>query len=130
VARFSLKRSWHRRPGPWHVATMVSEADQIPDVLNQHEATLVRPGRVPKWLAFDCPCNRGHRILLNLDRSRWPSWTVASEAPLSVWPSIDVEIDARRCHYLVLRGHVDWVRCRPDALRATDAGYYRTGRIR
>lgn len=111
MARFSLKRWWHRRrPGPWRVTATVREADDIPDVIPRHEATLVRSNQTLKWLVLDCPCGRGHRIMLNLDPRRWPTWNIVSESPLTVWPSVDVDCDTRRCHYVISYGNIDWIR--------------------
>ena len=28
----------------------------------------------PGWIVFDCPCVRGHRVMLNLDPERYPWW--------------------------------------------------------
>lgn len=92
------------------MALIVSEADQIPDALGPYEAVLVRSATAPKWLAFDCPCGRGHRLMLNLDQARWPRWHVSAEAPLSLWPSVDTDADGHRCHYVIHYGHVAWVR--------------------
>lgn len=111
MARFSLKRWWQvRHPGPWRVGLVVAEADQIPATIPSLQAALVVSDGMPKWLAFDCPCGTGHRVMLNLDRSRWPRWTVFAEAPLTISPSIDIERRERRCHYIVYHGHVNWVR--------------------
>jgi Family of unknown function (DUF6527) len=110
VARFSLRRWWRRRrPGPWRVKAIVPEADQIPDVLLPHGAALVKSGDALKWLVFDCPCGHGHRIMLNLDSERWPTWNVESQSPLTVWPSVDVDLNMRRCHYVMSCGHVEWI---------------------
>jgi hypothetical protein len=110
VARFGLKRWWQsRHPGPWRVALVVSEADQIPITMSAYQAVLVAPEGKSKWLAFDCPCGTGHRVMLNLDRARWPYWTVFSDAPLTISPSVDMETSDRRCHYLLYYGHVNWV---------------------
>jgi hypothetical protein len=110
VARFRLTHLWGRwRRGPWRITARVSEADQIPDVLPRYGATLVQSDGASKWLAFDCPCGTGHRIMLNLDERRWPRWAVTSAAPLTLWPSVDVETNLRRCHYVMWNGRVDWV---------------------
>lgn len=110
MARFSLKQWWRRRRlGPWRIAVVVSEADQVPVVIPQHRAVVVRSNDFEKWLVFDCPCGKEHRIMLNLDAHRYPHWTVSEEDPLSVWPSVDTRIDGRRCHYVIYNGHVEWV---------------------
>jgi Family of unknown function (DUF6527) len=111
VARFSLRRWWQtRRPGPWRIGLIVPEADQIPAAISPNEAILVVSGETRKWLAFDCPCGTGHRVMLNLDRARWPRWTVFADRPLTVSPSVDMETADRRCHYILYYGHVNWVR--------------------
>lgn len=48
--------------------------------------------------------------MLNLDQARWPRWNVSTEAPLSLWPSVDADADGHRCHYVIHYGHVAWVR--------------------
>ena len=88
---------------------MVAEADQLPDKIQPFGAVLVKSQTRAKWLAFDCPCGSGHRLVLNLDVDRRPCWTVASTAPLTVWPSVDVDTPLRRCHYVIRHGHVEWV---------------------
>ena len=89
---------------------VVSEADQIPPVLPRDGAVLVESASFRKWLAFDCPCGSGHRVLLNLDPGRWPSWRVNGLSPLTISPSVDETTTRRRCHYLIRRGHVIWMR--------------------
>jgi hypothetical protein len=111
MARLSFRRWWHsRRPGPWRVALVVPEADHVPNEIPPNGAVLIRSGSALKWLAFDCPCGRGHRVMLNLDSSCWPCWQVEAEAPLTLWPSVDVVINSRRCHYVIFHGRIEWVR--------------------
>jgi hypothetical protein len=88
---------------------IVSEADEIPETLRPYEAALVVSEGMSKWLAFDCPCGKGHRVVLNLDASRWPRWTVSADNPLTVSPSVDMDTRDRRCHYILYYGHVNWV---------------------
>lgn len=110
MAGFGLKRWWQsRHPGPWRVGVIVSEADQIPGTLRPYEAALVVSEGISKWLAFDCPCGKGHRVMLNLDAARWPRWTVFADNPLTVSPSVDMDTRDRRCHYILYYGHVNWV---------------------
>jgi hypothetical protein len=111
MARLSFRRWWHKlRPGPWRVVLVVPEADRVPDDIPSNGAVLIRSSGSLKWLAFDCPCGRGHRVMLNLDSSRWPCWQVEAEAPLTLWPSVDVVVNSRRCHYVIFRGRIEWVR--------------------
>jgi Family of unknown function (DUF6527) len=61
------------------------------------------------WIAFDCPCGRRHRIVLNLSPMRRPRWRVTVEAPLTIVPSIDSAEGRTRCHYWIRDGRVQWV---------------------
>ncbi len=102
--RFSL------RPGaPWRLVAYVDDADEIPEHLPFGGAVLVGRGRTRKWLAFDCPCGVGDRILLNLEPSRTPSWRVSVLGGLTVRPSVVVRHRTGRCHYLLEHGRVVWV---------------------
>lgn len=107
-----LKFSWtHWLPWkPWRVAGIVDAADEIPERLPPKAAVLVGSAQNPKWLAFDCPCEENHRILIPLDTRRHPHWTVVADARLTLFPSIDAWRGSRRCHYIVKDGKIAWVR--------------------
>lgn len=93
----------------WHVARWVGAADQIPANVPALAAVVVGTDADPKWLAFECPCETGHQIMLNLDRRRSPFWTVTKTRRLTIRPSVDSRRPERRCHYFVTKGKVDWV---------------------
>lgn len=92
----------------WRVVTVVESADEIPNRLPRNGAVLVGDADRTKWIAFDCPCRTGHRILLNTDRNRRPSWTVSPDRRLSIQPSVDYQGADRNCHYFIRKGRVDW----------------------
>ena len=96
---------------PWRVDATVSEVDQVPQHIRARRAFLVAAKARRKWLVFDCPCGSGHRILLNLDRTRRPFWTlrVAKDRRLTIHPSVDYSDDRRSCHYFLSDGRVKWV---------------------
>ena len=96
-------------PARWHVAAVVDAADEIPETLSKYAAVLVGSRARPKWLAFDCPCETGHRIMVPLDPRLRPHWRLVREKPLTVWPSIDYQSENKRCHYFVRRGRISWV---------------------
>lgn len=112
MARFSLTRWWKqaRRKRLWRIVEVVQEADDIPATIPELGAVLVDSAGFKKWLAIDCPCESGHRVLLNLDPGRWPSWRIIRTAPLSIWPSVDERTGDRRCHYMILDGRIIWAR--------------------
>lgn len=62
-----------------------------------------------KWLVFDCPCGRGHRVMLNLDDGRYPHWSYSARMPLTLVPSVDEKSEFGRCHYIIRSGRVFWV---------------------
>jgi len=108
-----LSALWERISFPWskwQIVVQVEAADEIPIRLPVRGAALVSQGGRPTWLAFDCPCGMGHRIMLNLDRSRRPTWRLISQRPLTVSPSIDDEVRGRRCHFFLQKGRVFWAR--------------------
>ena len=102
---------WHSLPLPWRrwrIVGQVEEADEVAERLAYGQVVLVgTPGSVA-WAIFDCPCRRGHRLLVNLDISRSPFWRIESTRPLSIRPSIDDSARGRRCHFFVRRGKIKW----------------------
>ncbi len=68
--------------------TFVSRVSEIPDDIKR-TAYIVERGRRKLWLVFDCPCNSGHRLTVNLSEERKPFWSVKiRKHKLSVSPSI------------------------------------------
>ena len=96
----------------WRLLATVTSADEIPEQLPKNGAVLVGSENKPKWIGFDCPCRRGHRIVLNLDIARRPAWSISLSRwkRLSISPSIDYEGDNFRCHYFIRKGFVLWAR--------------------
>lgn len=88
---------------------LVESADEIPEKLPRNTAVVVGTVVRPKWIAFDCPCRSGHRIMLNLDKSRNPWWQLSKvDGPLSLSPSVNYYDGRRRCHYFIRNGKIDW----------------------
>jgi Family of unknown function (DUF6527) len=95
---------------PVHCIGFVEAADEIPEKLLRNTAIIVGTALRPKWIAFDCPCQSGHRIMLNLDRDRRPYWQISKvDGPLSLSPSVNYYDGRRRCHYFIKNGKVDWL---------------------
>ena len=100
---------WQSLPWlPWRVVCFVNAADEVPDSLPRKGAVIVGTEKHPKWLAFDCPCRRRHRIMLNLDVHRKPRWKVLGKSRLTVHPSVDSLVEDVRCHYFLRNGRVEW----------------------
>jgi len=90
------------------IGATVAAADLVPQRLPRRVSVLV-VGSSPSWAAFDCPCGQGHRLLINLAETRRPRWrlTGTRRAP-TLYPSVDVVVDGRRCHFWIRQGHVEW----------------------
>jgi hypothetical protein len=104
---------WQWLPVPWRrwrIVLCVEAGDEVPEQLPSRGAVLVAPDGRPTWLAFDCPCGTGHRIMLNLSESRRPRWTLSDHTPLTLSPSIDDVGVGRRCHFFLQRGKIQWAR--------------------
>jgi len=92
----------------WRVVGEVEAADEIPDKLPRRAIVLVGNAAYPKWVAFDCPCNRGHRIMLPLVKTVKPHWQLQKFEPATIWPSVDSDGGSYRCHYFIRSGKVKW----------------------
>lgn len=92
----------------WRVVGVCEEADEIPVKLPRNAAVIVVTGSYKKWIAFDCPCRKGHRIMLSLQREHDPHWTIKSNDKLTISPSIDYRVPGQRCHYFVRNGIIEW----------------------
>ncbi|GAA0352654.1 DUF6527 family protein [Micropruina glycogenica] len=98
-------RYWRR----WKADLSTSSAADIPVRLPVRRAVVVESAGRPKWLIFDCPCDRGHRVMLNLDRGNRPLWRIADRYPLTLYPSVDERSSVGHCHYVVRDGYVRWI---------------------
>jgi hypothetical protein len=93
----------------WKIIGTVEAADEIPSYIPKKRAILVGSKKHPKWLVFDCACGTGHRIMLNLDVGRRPTWRILKTDPLSLLPSVDFRNNQMRCHYFVRGGKIEWI---------------------
>lgn len=101
---------WEWIPGrAWRIVAAVEAADEIPERLPPRGAVVVGSLQRPKWLAFDCPCKTGHRIMVTLDPTHSPHWVIKKEKKLSISPSVDYRTADRRCHYYVTNGTIRWI---------------------
>lgn len=103
---------WRRITLPWYkwrVVQTVLAADAVPTRLPAKCAVLVKNQFKPGWLVFDCPCRRGHRVMLNLSLNRHPRWLIKKTLPLTISPSVnDFTIDTS-CHYFIHEGRIKWM---------------------
>lgn len=94
----------------WRIVGEAESADEVPDRLPRNGVALVRDTDRVKWIVFDCPCRTGHRIMLNTDAVRKPSWSLNEIKPLTISPSIDFRSANMRCHYFIRNGRIVWAK--------------------
>lgn len=96
----------------WRIERRAADVDEVPPRIPKRRAYIVATAILRKWLVFDCPCGTGHRIMLNLDRSRFPYWrlTLSATRQITLSPSIDYHDEYRRCHYFLRKGRVIWAK--------------------
>jgi hypothetical protein len=110
MARLRRVLWWLHRPGSsWRVVGTVDAADEVPAQLPRRAAILAGSSRDPQWLVFDCPCAEKHRVMLNLNRRRYPQWTLEQRDPLTIRPSVDDHHGHRHCHYVIRNGKIRWI---------------------
>jgi hypothetical protein len=60
------------------------------------------------WVVFNCPCERGHRLVVNLSRNRRPCWKLSVRKGLaSLWPSLWLK-EQCRSHFWIRRNRIYW----------------------
>lgn len=101
--------TWRFPRRRWRIVAQVAEADLVPDQIVTHGIVTVGSPSAGKWAVFDCPCG-SERIMLNLDRTRPPAWSLSQSLlrGASIHPSVDTHHDGRRCHYYIRTGRVLW----------------------
>jgi len=71
---------------------------------------IVARGRHKGWAVFNCPCERGHRLVVNLSPNRKPCWNISVRQGLaSVWPSLWLKQDCKS-HFWVRKSRIYWAR--------------------
>jgi hypothetical protein len=99
------------RTSPIERVSYFTEADELPECPRIDELAVAGTRAHPKWALLDCPCGKGHTILLGLDSQRTPRWTLSinkSRRP-TLYPSVDRISDGRRCHFWLRNGEIEWV---------------------
>lgn len=112
----NIIRRWLRRH---HIYTgritrvhYYAEHSELPDVPRVNELAIAGTLDQPKWALVDCPCGRGHTVLIPLSKTAHPHWEVTNKpgSGPSVHPSIDRNRESgMRCHYWIRDGAVIWV---------------------
>lgn len=102
---------WQSLPLPWRnwrIVGQVLAGDEVSGQLPYRGVVLVGPPENAIWAVMDCPCRKGHRLMVNLNKTRLPFWRIESRNPLSIRPSIDSVTPERRCHFTIRAGKTVW----------------------
>jgi Family of unknown function (DUF6527) len=112
--------SWRNRPTDWwrrrrwtaprikRVAYYENRSD-VPESVERQTLAVAGSRTRPKWAVFECPCGRGHQLVMSLSPEHWPAWRLEEhqDGP-TLAPSIDSH-RPHRCHFWLRQGRVTWV---------------------
>lgn len=107
--------SWWKRTKPdrrYPRTVFLESRRDVPDAPAADTLYVVGVKRAPKWLIFDCPCGRGHRLDVNLMRARNPFWRLSFGLAnrVSASPSLWVADDICDSHFWLKNSAVYFVR--------------------
>lgn len=97
----------------------VDAADEMPERLPRRGVVVVQAEGPPTWVAFDCPCDRRHRLLMPLGVGPGNRWRLTGSAHPTLRPSVDSFDAGERCHFFLTQGRIHWAGIRPDARSET-----------
>lgn len=110
--RFALVDWWRRRrvtPPRVRATRRYDSPAEVPDELPRQILALVGAEEHLKWAILECPCGRGHRLMLPLRPGRRPHWRFTpTPAGPDLFPSVD-SLTEFRCHFILRHGRVLWV---------------------
>ncbi len=108
-------RRWLRRAriytGAVDRVVYYQEYSDLPEQPAPNELAIAGTRGRPKWALIDCPCGRGHTILLTLSTNDMPHWTVGLDD--KSLPSLSPSVDRNRgkpdrCHFWLRHGKIQW----------------------
>jgi len=85
-----------------HRYSTVRFIDALPDVPAQigNDIYIIGSPHAAKWVVFNCPCSKGHRLTVNLMKSNHPRWILRlSGKKASLSPSIVVTDHPCKSHF-------------------------------
>jgi len=77
----------------------ITSFSDVPDEVGD-DIYIVGFKKKAKWVIFDCPCSKGHKLTVNLMESHYPYWKLKFyRNQVSLSPSIRVSDHACRSHF-------------------------------
>jgi hypothetical protein len=82
-----------------------------PDNLKNDIIYVVGEKRFVKWAYLKCPCGCNESIMLSLNKTNYPSWSVKQDklGRATISPSIN-KLDGCKSHFLIKKGKLIWAR--------------------
>jgi Family of unknown function (DUF6527) len=100
-------KSLKKEPEYFRGVHVVKTMSAVPSEIGR-DIYIVEKGGRRVWAVFNCPCERGHRIVVNLSRSRRPHWGVSVRRGLaSFWPSLWLKQDCKS-HFWIRNSRIYW----------------------
>ena len=107
----TLWRKWRparRAAADYPSVRFINSMSDVPDHI---EKTIYVVGSTPKWVVFDCPCNKDHRLKVPLMKSVSPHWRLTRHVgTISLWPSVSVADGPCESHFWLRENCVEWAR--------------------
>ena len=105
-----LKRLWRKRPDKYFdQIQLVKRVSEVPDEIGRDFYIVRRNGR-DIWAVFQCPCERGHRLNINLSSQSRPYWKCkAKRGEITLSPSISLKYECQS-HFWISHSRIYWVK--------------------
>ncbi|PSB49236.1 hypothetical protein C7B80_03310 [Cyanosarcina cf. burmensis CCALA 770] len=89
--------------------TKIVPQHPTPEEVKPRQMLIVGEAGERKWVCFRCPGGCGETILLSLNQSRHPCWTISTDwlGRATIYPSIK-QLNDCRCHFWIRQGNVEW----------------------
>ena len=96
--------------GKFEVKTELITNNPKPEDIKSNIVYVVGGDDYEKWAYLKCPDNCGEVIMLNLSKSKDPSWTVKQDKKgrVTIHPSIH-KLDGCKSHFWIKKGNIIWV---------------------
>lgn len=90
-------------------AVQIVSTHPTPEEVKLGMMLVVGDATYQKWACFRCPGDCGENILLPLNKTQRPRWTVSIDwlGRPTIHPSVR-QLNECRCHFWVRQGRVDW----------------------
>jgi hypothetical protein len=98
-----------RRLKSTHQYSGIKFVGSLPEVPAEvgNDIYIIESFNTAKWVVFNCPCSRGHKLTVNLMKSSYPRWTLRlSGNKVSLSPSVVVTDHPCRSHFWLKSNHV------------------------